>query len=346
MKNKTRIFALVLACFFAAAAGFAQSADESFNNYRKLRNDKAATPSPAYSQMVCDAGTSFLAQYGADVGKARTVVNELLTYGTGTLAKDKALRADWYAKLSYAIVDKQHSADEKAKTAFAALAAAVAEGEIQDNPNGQAVTDWRAKIEALYSMPNGLSYTLDREKGFYNFMSKLKPAWAQKIVSAQLAQLTESKDRNTANWARQESKINELRKAPLTLAFTAFDGKPFDSTKLKGTPSLFIYFWSATPKNAAGEMEKAMDAYFEFGRRQVEFVAYCCDPEDKRADVQAFLKKAKVKFPVYFDGAGTKGELYQKLGVSGVPAGGYLFNGSGLLVDTNVRVGDLKKMIR
>lgn len=345
MKNIIRILTITFACFIAAASGLAQNADSAQKNFQKLRNDKEAKPGPAYNQALCDAGTAFLAEYSSDTKRSRQVINDLLSYGTNVLAKDKALRADWYAKLNYAIVDKQHSVDDKGKAAFAALAVAVAEGMALDNPNWPAISGWRGQIDNLSAMPGAQPYVLDREKGFYALISKARDPRILKVAETQLAELSKSKDKETANWAKQETKMSELRKTPVPFAFTALDGKQFDAGKLKNAPALYVYFWSTIAKNAAGDMEKLMDAYYEFSRKQVEFVAFCCDPEDKRADAQAFVKKAKLKFPVYFDGQGTKGELYQTLCSPGMLTG-YLFDNTGMLRETGIKPGDLKKYIR
>lgn len=345
MKHTIRILTIAFACLFAAAASLAQDADSAQKSFKALRDDKAAKPGAAYNQKLCDAGTGFLAEYSSDTKRAKQVINDLLSYGTGVLAKDKALRDDLYAKLDYAIVARQGSADDKTKAAFAALAVAVAEGRTLDTPNRQTVTEWRSQIDKLSETPGAQPYVLDREKGYFAFVGRTRDARTLQTAEAQLATLAQSKDRETANWAKQEIRMSELRKAPVSFAFTAFDGKQFDPAALKGNPAIYVYFWSTTAKNAAGEVEKLMDAYYDLSRRQVEFVAFCCDPEDKRADVQTFLKKAKIKCPVYFDGQGTKGELYQKLGSPGM-LNGYLFGNNGMLRETGVKPGDLKKYIR
>ncbi len=349
MKNTTLLLTLTLtlASFFATVTGFAQDADGAFKEYKKLRDDRETKPNPAHSQRISDAGTTFLAEYASDTRRARQVVNELLSYGTNNLSKDKILRADWYAKLNYAVVDKQYSArDDKTKAAFAALAAAIAEGEVLDNvSSGQALSSWRAKIDTLAGMPESQPYILDREKGFYAVMSRARGPNAQKIAELQINELSKSKDRDTANWAKQEIKLSELRKTPISFAFTTLDGKEFDLAKRKGTPALYVYFWKTNSKNVVGELDKLMYTYYDFGRKQVEFVVFCYDAEDKRAEVLATVKKAKVKCPVYFDGAGAKGELYQKLVVTG-DLTGHLFNNKGELIQTNVKPGDLKRFIK
>ena len=145
MKNTIRISGIAFACLFAAVTGLAQNANEAYNNYRKLRHDKEARPSPAYSQQLCDAGTGFIATHTTDTKRLNTIINELLGYGTANLAKDRALRDDWYAKLSQAIADKRRSTNDRGKVAFAALEAAVAEGTTlaMDTLNGQRINEWR-----------------------------------------------------------------------------------------------------------------------------------------------------------------------------------------------------------
>lgn len=354
MKNTARliILALTFAGFFATATGFAQDANEAFKEYKKLRDDRETRPNPAHSQKICEAGTAFLAEYASDTRRCRQVINELLSYGTNNLSrerdrnKDKPLRTDWYAKLNFSIVDRQYAArDDKTKAVFAALAAAVAEGEMLNTGTDEALWSWRAKIDTLAAMPESQPYLLDREKGFYAVISRARGAKAQKVAETQLDGLSKSKDRETSNWAKYQLKLNALRTTPVSFAFTALDGKEFDLAKRKGSPALYVYFWRVGSKNVVSELDKLMHTYYDFGRKQVEFVVFCYDAEDKRAEVLATVKKAKVKCPVYFDGAGAKGELYQKL----APAGdltAHLFSNNGTLIQPNVRSNDLKRFIK
>lgn len=344
MKTITRILTITLISLLLPAAAWAQNVDAAYKAFTSLRNNKEVKPSQAHFQKMSAAGIDFLVRHANDTWKSNRVINDMLSYGTSVLAKDPAQRAAWFAQVQFGIIEKQANLNDKAKGAFAALGAAIAEGEIADNFSQQAFTEWRAKIDQLNNVPNGTPFLLDREKGYYKFVTT-KLRTGQRFADAQIAALVNSKDRNTANWAKREARIMELRKTPYALSFTALDGKQFDSKALKGKPALYVYFWSTGMRNATREIDSLMDAYFDMSRRKIEFVAVCVDPEDKRADVTAFVKKLKVKCPVYFDGKGTKGGLYVDLAAS-AQANGHLFNANGILIGTEIRPADLKKHIR
>ncbi|AWI10099.1 redoxin domain-containing protein [Ereboglobus luteus] len=344
MKNTLRIITLTLACFIVTTA-WAQNADESFNKFKNMR--KSPKQDVAFSQQLCDAGVSFLADHGDAAKRAREVVNDMLSFGTGVLAKNDALRSDWYAKVNFALIDKQPAVNAKNKAAFAALRAAMAEGETLDAPSLSAINDWRRHIDDLAQTPGSDTYMLDRERGFYLVLNRMKTRMpsAQKVIDAQLEECSKSKIKDLANWAKREIRVGEMRKTPFTLAFTTINGKTFDSAKLKSDTLLYVFTWSTTSRNAAGEMDRMLDQYYNYSRRQIEFVAVCIDPEDKSAEVKAFIKKTKCKMPVYFDGKGTKGELYQRL-VAGGQWSGHIFDGKGNVRATDIRAWDLKKFIK
>lgn len=346
MKNIPKILALALSLILAATSASAQDADSAYKNFKQLRDNKDAKPSVAVFQKMSKAGVDFLVAYPTDK-RAPGVVNEMLSYGSTTITtKDKALRPAWYSQVKLELIGYVHESttSKDAKAAIQALNTAMSEGSTMDALSGQAVSDWRDEIDKLAAIPGGTRYVLDREKGFFAMLSKVKSTPnIEQMKAAQLAALITSKDKNTAAWAKQETKIEALRRTPFTLSFTALDGKAFDSAKLKGAPALYLYFWRTDSKNADADLSKLMDAYYETGRKQVEFVGVCCDPEENRAAVLAFVKKNKLRFAMLFDGKGTNGKLADQFGITAVPIG-YLFDGKGNLAPATVKPGDLKKL--
>lgn len=341
MKTITRILTLTLVCCIAPASAWAQNADAAYKEFRKYRDDKTAA-SDALMENISKAGVDFLTAYPTDKNAPR-VVNDMLSYGTSTLAKDKAGQSGWYMKVQFKMLEKIGLPDD-AKGAMAALAAAIAEGELLANPSGDALREWRGKIDALAQAPNGTRFLLDREKGFFNCVTNTLKGTA-KLGETQLALLVDHKDKAIADWAKQQTKLNEVRKTPFAISFTDINGKAFDSAKLKGPPALYVYFWSISSKGAADDMNKLADQYIDFGRKQIEFVAICTDPDAKRDEVLAFLKKNKLRMPVYHDEKAVK-ELRAKLGNPGVPSG-ILFDNKGMMVgQPGFKYGDLKKYIK
>lgn len=341
MKYITRILALTLGLAIASASAWAQNADAAYKEFRKYRDAKDAAQNASLIPNLSKAGVDFLVNYPSDKN-APKVVNDLLSFGTGTLAKDKNKQAGWFTQVQYELVSRG-APPQAAASAIAALNAAMAEGEVLNNPTMQGLNEWRGKIDTLAASPDGTRYLLDRERAFYNYVMALKGG--AKTGEAQLAALANHKDKGIAAWVKQQQAASELGKTPFTIAFTDINGKPFDSTKLKGSPALYVYFWSVTNKNAADDMNKLLDQYYEFGRKQIEFVCVCVDGAGKRDEVLAFVKKNKLKLPIYFDEKGVK-ELRAKCGNAATPSG-YFFDSKGMLVgQPGFKYGDLKKYIK
>jgi len=346
MKHTKRILALLAAATLAVSA-WAQTADDDYQrvNDHLTQLAKNTKPDAATLQQTSKEVVACLAAYPGDK-RATGLVDVTLGYGEKLqAAKNPVLAQSWYTSIEGEILDKQiePGVTPEAKDAMTALVAAMSEGEMRLTPNPENLKAWREKLNALLAAPAGVPFVLAREKAFYGVIASM-PAY-KKVANDQLAQLSQHKDNNISGWAQQELKYNVIRQAPFTLSVTTLDGKKFDTAALKGTPYLYLYFWSIDAKNQASELKKLADATANYSGKQLTVLAVCCDPEEKRADVTAFIKKNKVPFPVYFDGKGRQSDLCEKFGVTKTPIG-FIFDRKGAMGPADFKYGDFKKTIK
>ena len=342
MKHTKHLLALIAVAALAVSA-WAQSADDDYQKIHTPLTDKNAKLDAAAFPQLSKAVIDFLVAYPGDK-RAPGIVSDTLNYGGRLQAANKtpALAQSWYLHVQGVILDKQidSGVSPEAKDALTALMAAMAEGEMKATPTPDNLNAWRGKLDKLLAAPTGTPFVLDREKSFYNIIAKI-PNY-QKLVTDQLTQLSQHKDKNISGWAKQEMKYIEMKKTPLTLSVTTLDGKKFDTAALKNSPMLYLYFWSISDKKADADMKNLVAKYNATKRAQLEFLAVCCDPEEKRDEVNAFIKKNQIKLPVYFDGKGKKGDLCEKFGVSRTPIG-FLFDGKGNLLSAGFNYAEIGK---
>jgi hypothetical protein len=360
-----RFLAFILtAAFFCPLFSQAQQDEKgALAAFTALFNQAKAKPEDATLASLRSAGVNFLADFPKS-GRANAVIKNMIDVAGFMSGKnDGPRRLSWFSMVQFDVVSKLHSGQQvgnDTKAALSALDVAMVQGEtreriIQLQQGGglgrssgeiqKMLASWRGKIDALTEMPggSGLRYLKDREEGFYDFVSLVSPA----TTEAQLNHLVNSKDRNTANWAKTESVWFAIRKEPFDLRFTELDakgkGKEIDFKKLQGRV-VYLYFWTTDAKGAAADIEKILDVYFDTSRRKFEVIGVCCDPEEKRAEALEFIRKNKTKWPQYFDGKGKDGELCGKFNVKSFPTG-FIFDANGKLGPVNIKGASLKNEV-
>lgn len=92
-------------------------------------------------------------------------------------------------------------------------------------------------------------------------------------------------------------------------ALTSPDGKPQTLTALKGQP-IVVNFWASWCGPCVEEMPALSQLHHEYAGKGIQFVGLGVDSEK---NVQAFLQKVKVAYPVYVTGFGGA-ELARALG--------------------------------
>ncbi|RDK04750.1 redoxin [Paraburkholderia lacunae] len=101
---------------------------------------------------------------------------------------------------------------------------------------------------------------------------------------------------HAAQPASAESAVNQLWSAPVTNV----DGKPESLSLLKGHP-LVVNFWASWCGPCVEEMPALSRLQREYAKKGIQFVGLGVD-SDK--NIQAFLQKVKVAYPIYVTGFG------------------------------------------
>ena len=346
MKNTKQLPALILAALTAfAVTARAQDTGDDLASVNALLNDKTVKTDSTSFQKLSQATINVLAANPGD-DLAPKLVNNALAYGTRLQATNRMLGLNWYTQVLHDIIDKRADPNltPAGKGALAALAAAMAEGNMKLSPDLNSLTEWRGKLDALLADPTATAFVLDREKAFYNTLARNQNTASKKIADASLARLAKHDNTAISTWAKQEQQNADLRKTPFTLSVTTIDGKKFDTAAFKGKPHLYLYFWTGTGAKALENLKKLAEVYDGYSRKQLEVLAVCCSQESQRAELKAFIKKNRLPFPVYFDGQALKGDLCVKLGITKLPIGVY-FDPQGIMGTTNPGIGELKKLV-
>lgn len=99
-----------------------------------------------------------------------------------------------------------------------------------------------------------------------------------------------------AQAASPHSAVDQLWTAPVT----SVDGKPQSLSLLKGHP-IVVNFWASWCGPCVEEMPALSQLQREYAKKGIQFVGLGVDSEK---NVQAFLQKVKVAYPVYITGFG------------------------------------------
>ncbi|WP_144138516.1 TlpA family protein disulfide reductase [Paraburkholderia sp. BCC1884] len=96
--------------------------------------------------------------------------------------------------------------------------------------------------------------------------------------------------------APTQSAVSQLWTAPVT----SVDGKPQSLSLLKGHP-IVVNFWASWCGPCVEEMPALSQLQREYAKKGIQFVGLGVDSEK---NVQTFLQKVKVAYPVYITGFG------------------------------------------
>jgi len=119
---------------------------------------------------------------------------------------------------------------------------------------------------------------------------------------------------------------------PLTLRFTAVDGRQVDLAALRGKVVLIDFWSSANPACQQNEFQVAR-AYRKYNAEGFEIIGISED-KDKQA-LLTLIQNYGMYWPQYFDGLGKRNLLATRWGVTLIPTM-WLVNQKGMVVNTNV----------
>jgi thiol-disulfide isomerase/thioredoxin len=112
------------------------------------------------------------------------------------------------------------------------------------------------------------------------------------------------------------NRINSLDK-PITLKFTALDGRKIDMAKMRGKVVL-VDFWATDCGPCVQELPAVKAAYDRFHNQGFEVIGISCDTDKNR--LERFLKENKFPWPQYFDGKQQGDNRFTlAFGIDGIP---------------------------
>lgn len=344
---KARLLAAAIACgvaFFAPAyaqsggksgdrknSGGKAAQDPALEEFYKALGDRSGKFDQARFQKVIATGFAFLVKDPTSA-RAPAVARDLGTFA-GTIDKaNAAMRPVYIAQLKYEVINQRGKAGTpEAKTAIAAVDAALLDFETRAAFSRENVSDLREKIDALAAMPGASRFLIVAERSYADILlTRGRPGAGE----AHLTKLLDHPDKDLAALAREDLNFAEVGKTPFAAKFTALDGKECDLAQMRGKVLAIVYFRSADEASARMfERWKAFQA--EHRKRGFEIVAVSYDAASDREKLKKWVADKKVAWPVYFDGKAAEGEFAPKLGVRKAPAA-VLFDQKGMLFATNV----------
>ena len=346
------LFVLLLCRVLPAAEPAAKPetspADQAWDTFVALHDDKGAKQTEARIQQVRTLGLDFLVQ-NPKHKRANSAIAKLVDFWGMIPSKPRPqLRAEWLPGLQTEVEQRlaDSSLSKEARAGLVAVKCAIVGQEMRINGSGQIAKHWRAELDKLAAEPAGGLFLREREIDYVDAMKFAYPHYALK----HLAKLSESKDKRLAEWARGEAKLTELRINPSAAKLTTLDGREVDFAQLRGK-IVYVVFWSTKNQTFLDDLQSLQDAYGTWSRKDFEVVGVCCEPAEERDAVAAFIKKRKIKWPNSLEGKADESEFGQQLAVKpdALPAG-FIFNRDGLLWKSNVRPrnvgGELEKLLK
>lgn len=314
--------------------------DVAMDAFIKLRDDREAKPTQPHFDALSLAAIEMLTKHPTH-RRITTVISRSTDYLAGR--PNAPYRAAWLAHLRYNAVraSRADGLNAEALAGLAALDAAIAGTQARDQPSKDNVTAYREKIDELAALPSNSRFLPDQEINYATFL-QLSNATAAR---AHLEGLTTAKDKRLGDRARDELNLMDARSQPFELSFTAEDGKTVDFASLRGR-FVYLVFINTETKDLMAEITALKEIYGAVSRKNFDVITVVCDPAENRETTDAFLKKAKLRWPVYRYGPPKGDDFAKKLNVRTLPAG-YLFDPNGHLARHALGMknvaGELKK---
>jgi len=118
-------------------------------------------------------------------------------------------------------------------------------------------------------------------------------------------------------WAKGMIERLDSKSKPISLQFTAVDGREVDLAKMKGKVVL-VDFWATTCSPCVAELPQIKAAYEKLHNQGFDVIGISCDTDQKR--LQEFVKRKDLPWPQYYDGKQqTENKYAQGFGIDGIP---------------------------
>jgi len=119
------------------------------------------------------------------------------------------------------------------------------------------------------------------------------------------------------------------------------NGKPLSIASRKAKVVL-IDFWATWCGPCRQEIPNELEVYKKYHDRGFDIIGVSLDED--RAELDKLLLAAGMNWPEFFDGQATENKLAVKYGIGPIPAN-YLLDGSGKIIDSNLRGDELEAAV-
>ncbi|MBI1841943.1 MAG: TlpA family protein disulfide reductase [Verrucomicrobia bacterium] len=154
-----------------------------------------------------------------------------------------------------------------------------------------------------------------------------------------LEELTRSGIPHLARAAKERlellARLEDLRKKPMEMRFTALDGREVDLCALRGKVVL-LDFWASWSLESLALLPSRIAAYSKLKDRGFEIVGISFD-EDRQSLLEMLAAK-QITWPQFFDGKALRNPMGARYGIEGLPVS-WLLDRKGMVVNTDLVTG-------
>ena len=150
-------------------------------------------------------------------------------------------------------------------------------------------------------------------EGFTHRLNAIQLRAAHLIVDGCIVDVPEE----YRSWARDTlARLNSEDK-PMTIRFTAVDGREVDLAQMRGRV-VMVDFWSTGCPSYVARVPQIKAIYEKYHSQGFDIIGISADTDGQRLD--SFLKENRIPWAQYFDGKGSpENKLFQAFGIWGVP---------------------------
>jgi len=135
-------------------------------------------------------------------------------------------------------------------------------------------------------------------------------AWAKELIDSPAPETFKS-------WYKGVLYRLDSQGKPVTVRFTAVDGREVDLSKLRGKVVL-VDFWGTHCGPCVAELPRVKTAYEKFHDQGFEVIGISCDTDKK--ELEDYVQQHGISWPQYFDGHQQHDNKFTvKFGIDGIP---------------------------